>query len=227
MGSWELYRTFSVAQNIHKRAQLTIHSTMTPATPSSPRPAPPYRLACLCDLRDKDGRILLLRRAKSPNRGLCSPIGGKLDVATGESPARCAQREIHEEAGVLIPLERLHLLGLISEQGFQSLDGERGAEAGNGHWLLFYFRVLGAVNLDPPLPRDTPEGRLEWFHPSELDALPIPDTDRTILWPLIAQTEPRPTAAGETTPGFFSVHIDASGATPTSEVHQLMRSRAT
>ncbi|MBS0188690.1 MAG: NUDIX domain-containing protein, partial [Planctomycetes bacterium] len=79
----------------------------------------PYRLACLCDLRDKDGRLLLLKRAKAPNMGLVSPIGGKLDVATGESPARCAQREIEEESGIHVPIERLHLTGLISESSFE------------------------------------------------------------------------------------------------------------
>ncbi|HRJ49981.1 MAG TPA: NUDIX hydrolase, partial [Phycisphaerales bacterium] len=70
----------------------------------------PYRLACLCDLRDERGRILLLRRAKAPNQGLCSPIGGKLDVSTGESPAQCARREIMEEAGIDVPIERLRLV---------------------------------------------------------------------------------------------------------------------
>src|SRR5438874_1790695 len=87
---------------------------------SSPPTAPlPYKLACLCDLRDDQGRILLLRRAKEPNKGLCSPIGGKLDMTIGESPARCAQREIREEAGLDIPIDRLHLMGLISEAAFE------------------------------------------------------------------------------------------------------------
>lgn len=56
------------------------------AKPSTPGGPLPYRLACLCDLRDKDGRLLLLKRAKAPNQGLVSPIGGKLDVEHGESP---------------------------------------------------------------------------------------------------------------------------------------------
>jgi 8-oxo-dGTP diphosphatase len=75
----------------------------------------PYRIACLCDLRDDRGRILLLTRKKAPNLGLVSPIGGKLDVANGESPAQCAQREIMEEVGLQLPLERLHLLGMVAE----------------------------------------------------------------------------------------------------------------
>lgn len=155
----------------------------------------PYRLACLCDLRDAQGRVLLLHRRKEPNKGLCSPIGGKLDMHTGESPALCAQREIFEEAGLDIPLERLHLGGLIAETAFE----------GKGHWLMFYFRVLGPVSVDP---HDMPEGRLDWFRHDEIDSLPLPDTDRSIIWPLIRRHEPR---SPNGRPGFFSIHIDCRG----------------
>ena len=34
-------------------------------------------------------------------------IGGKLETTLGESPAQCAQREIKEEAGIDIPIDRL------------------------------------------------------------------------------------------------------------------------
>lgn len=152
----------------------------------------PYRLACLCDLRDAKGRVLLLKRLKSPNMGLCSPIGGKLDMHTGESPAQCAIREIHEEAGLVVPPERLHLMGLISEAAFE----------GRGHWLLFYYRVLGEVWVEP---RDMREGRLDWHRPEEVEALPLPETDRKIIWPLVRKHEAR-RAGGK--PGFFAVHID-------------------
>jgi 8-oxo-dGTP diphosphatase len=163
---------------------------------SSPAPILPYKLACLCDLRDDQGRILLLRRLKEPNKGLCSPIGGKLDMATGESPAQCARREILEEAGLEIPIDRLHLMGLISEAAYE----------GRGHWLLFYYRVLGPVRVEP---HDIREGRLDWFHPSQIDALPLPQTDRTIIWPLVRRHEPRNPADK---PGFFTVHIDCTRA---------------
>lgn len=155
----------------------------------------PYKLACLCDLRDRDGRVLLLRRKKSPNKGLCSPIGGKLEMPTGESPAQCAQREIMEEAGLDIPIERLHLMGLISEAGFE----------GQGHWLLFYYRVLGAVELEP---HDMPEGRLEWHRLDEIEDLPLPETDRRVIWPMVRKHE-APTPDHD--PGFFAIHIDCTG----------------
>ncbi|MCC6426221.1 MAG: NUDIX domain-containing protein [Phycisphaerales bacterium] len=164
----------------------------------------PYRLACLCDLRDEQGRILLLRRAKAPNQGLCSPIGGKLDVATGESPAQCARREIMEEAGIDIPIDRLHLLGLISETAFE----------GRGHWLLFYYLVKGPVNVPA---HDMPEGRLDWFHPHEIDELPLPESDRLIINPLVRKHE-KTGPRGE--PGFFAVHIDCIGDTMTWKIEQ-------
>ncbi len=172
-----------------------------PATPSplySPSPALPilpYKLASLCDLRDKDGRILLLRRKKSPNLGLCSPIGGKLDMSTGESPAQCAQREIHEEAGIHVPMDRLFLGALISEQAFE----------GKGHWLMFYYRVLGPVWVEP---QDIREGRLDWFKPAEVDRLPLPETDRRIIWPMIRKHEGAARNDPFAKPDFFALHID-------------------
>ncbi|HVU64775.1 MAG TPA: NUDIX hydrolase [Phycisphaerales bacterium] len=163
-------------------------------------PAPlPYKLACLCDLRDRDGRILLLRRLREPNKGLCSPIGGKLDMHTGESPAQCAQREIMEEAGIHVPIERLHLLGLISERAYE----------GKGHWLLFYYRVLGPVEVTRT---SLNEGTLEWFHERELEALPLPQSDRQIIWPTVRRCEKRYDQARPVShtnrPGFFALHID-------------------
>lgn len=155
----------------------------------------PYKLACLCDLRDERGRVLLIRRKKAPNMGLCSPIGGKLDMHTGESPAQCAQREILEEAGIQVPLERLHLGGLIAETAFE----------GAGHWLLFYYRVLGPVVVQE---RDMREGRLEWFEHDAIDALPLPETDRQVIWPLIRANEGPAAHDPHARPGFFVVHID-------------------
>lgn len=158
-------------------------------------PDMPYRIACLCDLRDEKGRVLMLRRLKAPNQGLASPIGGKLDVGQGESPAQCAKREIAEEAGIDVPIDRLHLIGLVSEQAFE----------GKGHWLMFVYRVLGPVWVEP---RDMREGRLDWFEPGQLESLPLPETDRKIIWPLMQRAEPR---SPHGKPGFFAVHIDCRG----------------
>lgn len=164
----------------------------------------PYRIACLCDLRDARGRVLLIRRAKSPNLGLCSPIGGKLDTASGESPARCAQREIREEAGIDVALDDLHLLGLVAERAYEQA----------GHWLMFIYRVTRPVVVEPI---QISEGRLEWHDPGEIDALPLAETDRRIIWPLIRANETAGPAGG---PGFFAVHIDCRGEAISWRVEQ-------
>lgn len=168
----------------------------------------PYRIACLCDLRDDRGRVLMLRRLKAPNQGLCSPIGGKLDVAAGESPAQCAQREILEEAGIRVPIERLHLIGLVSECAFE----------GRGHWLMFVYRVLGPVRVEA---RDIPEGRLEWIDPEDIESLPLPETDRKIIWPLMRDAEAGLGRSHTRRPGFFAVHIDCRSADITWDVEQV------
>lgn len=163
----------------------------------------PYRLACLCDLRDADGRVLLIHRQKHPNFGLCSPIGGKLDTHVGESPAQCAQREIMEEAGIEVPIDRLRLGAIISEQAFE----------GKGHWLLFYYRVLGAVEVPE---RTISEGRLAWHALDELETLPLPETDRNVIWPLIREHD----RGADQAPEFFVVHIDCRGEEMTWAVEQ-------
>ncbi len=158
----------------------------------------PYKIACLCDLRDDQNRVLLLHRKKAPNLGLCSPIGGKLDMDTGESPAQCALREIHEEAGIEVPIERLHLGGMIAEAGFE----------GTGHWLLFYYRVLGPVEVEE---REFHEGQLRWHEHDSIDSLPLPESDRKVIWPLIRQHEGPAATDPHARPGFFAVHIDCTG----------------
>ena len=52
----------------------------------------PYKIATLLYAFDAEDRVLLLERAREPNRGLWSPPGGKLETATGESPHACAAR---------------------------------------------------------------------------------------------------------------------------------------
>lgn len=151
---------------------------------STPRPLP-YKIAVLCDLRDANGRVLLIHRAKEPNKGLYSPIGGKLETAAGESPAQAARREIHEEAGIDVPIERLRLRLLVSEQAY----------LGETHWLMFVYRVTDAVEVKE---RDIPEGRLVWKTLEELPNLPMPETDAKYIWPALHDHEN----------GFAALHID-------------------
>ena len=57
----------------------------------------PFKISCLLFAKDVDSKLLLIKRKKSPNKGLWSPPGGKLEMESGESPFECAKREAHEE----------------------------------------------------------------------------------------------------------------------------------
>lgn len=154
----------------------------------------PYRVAVLCYLFDADGRVLLLHRKKPPNRDLYSPLGGKVETAEGESPTACAAREISEEAGVKVGIEDLRLAGIVSEKAFKH----------ETHWLMFLYEVTRPVAVPHGQEADG-EGRLEWFTRAQLEALPLPETDREIIWPLFWKNR-------ESNPGkVFAVHIDCSG----------------
>ncbi|MEM6392873.1 MAG: NUDIX domain-containing protein [Planctomycetota bacterium] len=154
----------------------------------SETPELPYRLAVLCYLFDAEGRVLLLHRRKPPNLDLYSPIGGKLELGEGESPTACAVREIEEEAGITVPVDDLHLTGMISESAFED----------SGHWLIFLYEVTRPVEVSE-LSFD--EGRLEWHAVEALDGLAIPETDRRVIWPLFWRYRGK----------FFAAHIDCAG----------------
>lgn len=130
----------------------------------------PYKIAVLVFLENTAGEQLLLLRAKPPNLGVWSPIGGKLEMATGESPFECAVRETREETGLEVSNADLHLFSMIAEKAYE----------GQAHWLLFLFRCRKKL---PGLPADISEGRFGFFSRQAIDALPIPETDRTALWP--------------------------------------------
>ena len=148
----------------------------------------PYRIAVLCYLFNDRGEVLLLHRRRPPNRDLYSPIGGKLEQDVGESPTGCALREISEEAGLSLEPSDLHLTGIVSERGF-------GQEM---HWLMFLYEATLPVRIERT---EFEEGRLEWHDPEALSHLPLPETDRSVIWPLFREYRGR----------FFMAHIDCMG----------------
>ncbi len=133
-----------------------------------------YKIAVLVFLENTAGEQLLLLRAKAPNLGVWSPIGGKLETSIGESPFECAVRETREETGFEITTEDLHLFSMIAEKAYE----------GQAHWLMFLFRCRKPITSLPP---EMSEGRFDFFSRSEIDALPIPETDRNALWPIFDQ----------------------------------------
>jgi 8-oxo-dGTP diphosphatase len=151
----------------------------------------PYRIATLLYAFDADGRVLLLRRKKEPNRGLYSPPGGKLQTNTGESPHACAIREAREEIGLSLQANELHLTGIVSEHGYE----------GEAHWLMFLFEITVSI---PELPPEHDEGTFHFADRAELETLPLPRTDREQIWPLFRQHRG----------GFFSAHCHCTKGAP-------------
>ncbi len=130
----------------------------------------PFKISVLVFLRGEDGRLLMIQRRKSPNFGCWSPIGGKLEMAQGESPFECAVREVEEEVRLKIQTSDLHLFGYVSEKGFE----------GNGHWLMFLFDCKANI---PALPPEIDEGRFAFFTREEINQIKIPPTDHQLVWP--------------------------------------------
>lgn len=165
-------------------------------------PALPYKIAVLVFLENAAGEHLLLLRAKPPNLGIWSPIGGKLDTATGESPFECAVRETQEETGFTITAGDLHLFAIIAEKAYEA----------QSHWLMFLFRCRRPI---PGLPADMEEGKFGFFSRATIEStLPIPETDRRALWPIYDQYRDRFVALkADCAPG-QPVHIEIEQITP-------------
>lgn len=160
----------------------------------------PYKIAVLCYLYDDDNNLLLLHRAKEPNAGNYSPIGGKLEAEIGESPHACAIREIHEEAGVQLKQNEIRLSGMLAEKGYEN----------KSHWLLFLFEVTRPIRHSEIREMNIDEGTLEWVHIDEVEHKNIPETDRQIIWNLVKQHRG----------GFFAVDIDCSIAPFTWDIKE-------
>lgn len=131
----------------------------------------PHKLSVLVFLQDSAGRHLLIERAKAPNAGQWSPIGGKLETSVGESPHQCAARETLEEVGLACAPEDFHLFAMIAERAYE----------GGAHWLMFLFTCRRTIEA---VPATIDEGRFGFYSREELEHLPLPETDRVGLWPI-------------------------------------------
>ncbi|HEV8543796.1 MAG TPA: NUDIX hydrolase, partial [Verrucomicrobiae bacterium] len=132
----------------------------------------PYKIATLLYCFNEGGEVLLMERAREPNKGLWSPCGGKLMTGIGESPYACACREAAEEIGIQMTGRDLHLLGVVSEFGYE----------GQAHWLMFLFENKKPVTVLPP---PHAEGIFRFFSQEQLATISIPQTDREQIWPLV------------------------------------------
>ncbi len=149
----------------------------------------PYKISVLVFLENRAGELLLMHRAKAPNLGNWSPIGGKLEMAVGESPFQCAARETFEETGLRLTPDDLHLFAMIAERSYE----------GENHWLMFLFHCRRPLDR---LPADISEGHFQFFSRAAVAQLPIPETDRAALWPIFDRYRDRFVALrADCTPG--------------------------
>ena len=135
------------------------------------QPTIAHKIAVLVFIQNQHGEQLLLLRAKAPNQGAWSPIGGKLETATGESPFECAVRETAEETGHIITAGDLHLFAMIAEKSYE----------GSAHWLMFLFDCKRPLTRLPPA---MAEGHFGFFSRASIETLAIPESDRSALWPI-------------------------------------------
>lgn len=140
------------------------------AIAARPAGALPYKISVLVYIQNEAGELLLMKRRKSPNQGLWSSIGGKLEQGTGESPYECARRETMEEVGLELQDSDLHLFGMIAEKAYE----------GGAHYLMFLFEAKPRLTY---LPEAIDEGEFAFHRPETIYDLPIPETDRVGLWP--------------------------------------------
>ena len=147
----------------------------------------PYKISVLVFIENRAGEQLLMLRAKQPNLGVWTPIGGKLEMATGESPLQCAVRETEEETGLVVREGDMHLFAMIAEKAYQ----------GETHWLMFLFRCQMPIEQLPP---DITEGKFAFWSREAIKTLAIPETDQAALWPIFDQYRD----------GFVSLRADCS-----------------
>jgi 8-oxo-dGTP diphosphatase len=131
----------------------------------------PHKISTLLYCFNQRDEVLLMHRAQEPNLGLWSPPGGKLHSDEGESPHTCACREAAEEIAVQIAATEARLTGIITEVGCGA----------NTHWLMFLFEITTKLYSVPPPHR---EGRFAFHSREALASLPLPATDREMIWPL-------------------------------------------
>jgi ADP-ribose pyrophosphatase YjhB (NUDIX family) len=114
-------------------------------------------------LVQKDGRVLLVRRANEPHRGLWTLPAGF--VNGGEDPAKAAARECLEETGLVVEVTRV--LDVIA-----GLEHDRGAD-----FLIVYEAQVLSGEMNPADDADA----AEWFPYDDLPPLAFKATQKVLI----------------------------------------------
>lgn len=103
----------------------------------------------------RDGRVLLVRRARSPGKGFYSLPGGRVEF--GESLHTALHREVDEETAI-----KIDIIGLA---GWREVLPSAG---GDGHYLIMSFAARWKA-LEPVLNDEHDD--FKWLKPDELGEL--------------------------------------------------------
>ncbi len=129
--------------------------------------------AVLVYLRE-GSEILMLHRGTRPedfHAGKWNGLGGKLEA--GESPREAASREIHEEAGLLLPPERYRVLGMLQFPNFKAHKAE--------DWLCWVIDAELTADERTQVLSHGAEGTLHWLSSSSILGLNLWPGDRQFL----------------------------------------------
>ncbi len=106
----------------------------------------------------RDGKILLVRRAREPAKGIYTFPGGRVEF--GESLTEALAREVREETGLAI-----EIVGLI---GYREAPPPR--TGGHGHFVILPFACRWAGN-EIALNDELDDAK--WLAPGALGGLPV------------------------------------------------------
>ena len=107
----------------------------------------------------RDGKVLLVRRARPPARGVFSLPGGVVEV--GETLGEVVMREVREETAIAIEP--------VALAGFRETIARDGEDRVERHFVILCFAARWVAG-EPVLNEELSEAR--WVSPTELASLP-------------------------------------------------------
>lgn len=129
------------------------------SNPPSPPPIPGVSVLVI-----HEGRVLLVRRGREPNRGIWALPGGRVEA--GERPADAAIREVAEETAVQI-------------DGLREIDSVDVAASDTGQRYAITVFSADYRSGSPTAGDDAADAR--WLALTDIASLPITDGTRRII----------------------------------------------
>jgi len=117
---------------------------------------------------NKAGKILMVKRAKEPNKGMWSVPGGAIEL--GETINQAAEREVLEECSVKIEVERI-------------LDAAENIVKDENGRIRYHYVIIDLVAkyVSGKLKANTDAAECRWFTPEEITQMNITPTLRAMF----------------------------------------------